>query len=344
MVIILVIVVGIILIAVGISGSSTKTSGDSQWEQVHRHLDGSWREDNGPGSFTIYDKKGAITVTKTYEGGDRYIDGHKCSTADDMTRWYIKKGLAEGFERRLHEIEHQLSRLNTDIGDNLLSEWKTRYDQYRQLCIKHGFWNWIIEDRSTFIPTSSQEAKEKEKIRQVEQLHAEWKQRMVENRIVLDYLEKCPRKHALKNTLVSDLTKGDPEKRKQVLAIYRRLKAAEVIGEKQNADKKAEARIIVRRSKGEKTVKPLPASTYDPNRFANIRMADVYKVDYTIQEPQNLDREANTCTFVSMSSGVVYSTSLERCTCPAYYPGGACKHMLALAMRLGYYHRYTAKP
>lgn len=74
MVIILVIVVAIILIAIGISASSSKTSGDSQWEQVHRHPDGSWREDNGPGSFTIYDKKGAITVITTYfEGDAQYI-------------------------------------------------------------------------------------------------------------------------------------------------------------------------------------------------------------------------------------------------------------------------------
>ena len=343
MVIILVIVLAIIIMAVAISGSGSKTTGNNQWEQVHRHPDGSWREEHGPGSFTIYDKKGAITVSKTYEGGERYIDGHRCSTADDMSRWYIKKGLCEGYERRLHEIEHQLSQLNTDTGDDLLSEWRTRYDQYRQLCINHGFWNWIIEDRSTFIPTLSQEAKEKDKIRQVEQLHADWKQRMVENRIVLDYLEKCPRKHALKNTLINDLSKGNPEKKKQVLAIYRRLKSSEIIGEKQNADKKVETRTIVRRNKGGKTVKTLPASMYDPNRFVNIRMTDVYRVDYTVQEPQNLNRESNTCTFVSKSSGEVYSTSLERCTCPAYSQGGACKHMLALAMYLGYYHRYNAK-
>lgn len=191
-------VILIILIAIAISSSNSTKTDNNQWETVHRHSDGSWREENGPGSFTIYDKKGSITVSNTYEGGERYIDGHKCSTADDMAQWYVKKGLCEGYERRLLEIENQLSRLNTGIGDDLLSEWKMRYEQYRQLCIEHGFWNWIIKDRATFVPTPYQAAKEKEKIQHVEQLHTEWKQRMVENRILLDYLEECPRKHALK--------------------------------------------------------------------------------------------------------------------------------------------------
>ena len=61
----------------------------------------SWREDNADGSFSIYDKQGVSTVVKTYEGGERYIDGHRCSTADDMARWYVKKGFGEGLERRL---------------------------------------------------------------------------------------------------------------------------------------------------------------------------------------------------------------------------------------------------
>ena len=340
---ILLVIVVIIIIAVAIPRSGSKAVRENRSEPVHRHSDGSWREENGPGSFTIYDKRGAVTVIKTYEGGERYIDGHRCSSADDMTRSYVKKGLCEGYERRLREIEKQLSRSNTDNGDALLSEWKSRYDQYRQLCISHGLWNWIIEDRSTFIPTPAQVTKEKAKTHQIEQLYTKWKQRMVENRIVLDYLEKCPRKHALKNTLINDLSENNPDKKKHVLTIYRRLKTAEVIAEKQNADKKVETRIIVRRKKGEKAIKALPASTYDPGLFGDIRMADIYKVDYTVQEPQNLNRETNTCTFVSMSSGEIYSTSLERCTCPAYSKGRACKHMLALAMYLGYYHRFNAK-
>ena len=344
MIILLVVFLAIVILVAANSSGSGEPSEYSQWERIHRHSEGSWREENGPGSFTIYEKKGAVTVGKTYEGGERYFDGHRCSTADDMDRWYVKKGLCEGYEIRLHEIEHQLTRLNAGGGDDLLSEWKTRYEQYRQLCIDHGFWNWIIEDRSTFKPTPSQAAKEKEKIQQIEKLHTEWKQRMAENRIVLDYLEKCPRKHALKNTLINDLSEKNTEKKKQVSAVYRRLKTAGIIGEKQNADKKFGTRIIVRRNKAEKPVKPLPASTFDPARYSNIRRKDIYKVDYTVQEPQNLDREANTCTFVSKSSGKKYSTSLEKCTCPAYYDGGVCKHMLALAIRLGYYNRYSAKP
>ena len=47
--------------------------------------------------------------------------------------------------------------------------------------------------------------------------------------------------------------------------------------------------------------------------------------------------------FTSKTSGERYTTSLERCTCPAFYKGYACKHMLALAMHLGYYNRASAQ-
>ena len=174
-------------------------------------------------------------------------------------------------------------------------------------------------------------------------LHEAWKQRMVENRTLLDYLEKCPRKHAPKNQIIKDLSEGDTEKKKKVMVIYRRLKTAEVIAEKQADDGTIETRIVVRRKKPDKPLKPLPPSVYHPEYYKLITKSDVYKADYSVNPPEDLDRTANICQFISKTSGEVYRTSLEKCTCPAYCKGYACKHMLALAMNLGYFNRSSAK-
>ena len=289
-------------------------------------------------SFTIYDRSRYSTVAKTYEGGERYIDGHKCCTDDDMQRWYAMKGYSEGIERRLNEIEILLENLNNSGGETLLTEWNNRYDEYRQLCIVHGLWNRIIGDRATFVPTESQKKMEDEKRRHIDDLFHAWQQRMSENNVLLDYLEHKPRKHAIKNEMIKELAGSDPEKRKQIIIIYRRLKKTEVIAEKENSEGKTETRIIQRRKKDSKP-KRLPASTYDPALYSRVMKRDIYKVDYSVAAPQEIDRLSNTCFFVSRSSGVTYSTSLERCTCPAYCKGGVCKHMLALAMHLGYFNR-----
>lgn len=59
----------------------------------------------------------------------------------------------------------------------------------------------------------------------------------------------------------------------------------------------------------------------------------------TVDPPEDLNREAGTCRFVSKRDGNVYYTSLACCTCPAYRKredGKPCKHMFRLAMELGY--------
>ena len=300
---------------------------------------GSWREDNADGSFTIYDKHGSGTVIKTYDGGERYIDGHRVNSADDMAKWYVKKGFGEGLERRLCEIEHELEKLNSDGGNELLKEWNERYATYRNLCIETGMWNWVIGDSSTFIPTAAQLEMEKKRRESIIDLYHQWQERLLDNRVVLSYLEKAPRKHCLKKTLIKELAADDPEKKKQIQVIYRRLLKAEIIGEKNNEKGEIETRIIIRRKTIQKKLPAQPSSTYHPDIYINIRMSDVYKVDYTVAEPEDLDRNNGTCFFTSKSSGERYATSLERCSCPAYCKGYACKHMLALALRLGYFSR-----
>ena len=55
MVIILAVAFVIVIIAVAISSSNNTRTDNNEWEAVHKHPVGSWREENGPGSFTIYD-------------------------------------------------------------------------------------------------------------------------------------------------------------------------------------------------------------------------------------------------------------------------------------------------
>ena len=59
----------------------------------------------------------------------------------------------------------------------------------------------------------------------------------------------------------------------------------------------------------------------------------------TVDPPEDVNREAGTCRFVSRRDGNLYYTSLACCTCPAYRKredGKPCKHMFRLAMELGY--------
>ena len=173
----------------------------------------------------------------------------------------------------------------------------------------------------------------------VDGLYHQWQERLLDNQVVLSYLEKAPRKHCLKKTLIKELAADDPEKKKQVQTIYRRLLKAEIIGEKNNDKGEIETRIIIHRKTRQKKLSAQPAAAYHPGIYTNIRKSDIYKVDYTVAEPEDLDRTYGTCFFTSKSSGERYATSLERCSCPAYCKGYACKHMLALAMRLGYFNR-----
>lgn len=80
----------------------------------------------------------------------------------------------------------------------------------------------------------------------------------------------------------------------------------------------------------------LPASHFDGSLFSTVDPKTFYKVQYTVSTPQEVDRERNTCIFYSKSTGEKYHTSLEQCTCPAFSGQYACKHMVALALYLGY--------
>ena len=202
---IFIIVAILIVYAVTLKKIHPKDDQQQEWTEIQGHSEtrghseGSWRENNADGSFRIYNKTGSSTVMKVYSGGERYIDGRPVNSSDDMERWYVMKGLSEGYERRLSEIEYMLEKSNIDNGDELLKEWKERYQAYRKICTDHNITSNTIVDHG-----------------QIEILYEKWKSRMAENQIILDYLEYCPRKHSLKDTLINDLSVGDPAKKQRI--------------------------------------------------------------------------------------------------------------------------------
>lgn len=76
------------------------------------------------------------------------------------------------------------------------------------------------------------------------------------------------------------------------------------------------------------------ASRYDYPGCSNIRK----RAKSTVGHPLDLDREKNTCRFISTSTDDEYFTSLSACSCPAYLKSKEqrpCKHMFRLALELG---------
>lgn len=172
-----------------------------------------------------------------------------------------------------------------------------------------------------FIPTKEQREVEEARKELVAALYQEWQKRMRENRVIIDYLERAPHKHSPKNALISDLSGSDEQNKKTIQNAYRRLLKAGILGEKNNDNGTIETRIIVRRSNAATKLPTLPPSTYQADIYANICRNDIYKVDYTVGPPEEIDRINNTCCFTSKSSGKKYATSLERCSCPAFCKG-----------------------
>ena len=172
-----------------------------------------------------------------------------------------------------------------------------------------------------FISTKEQREVEEARKDLVAALYQEWQKRMRENRVIIDYLERAPRKHSPKNALISDLSGPDEQNKKTIQNAYRRLLKAGILGEKNNDNGTIETRIIVRRSNAATKLPTLPPSTYQADIYANICRNDIYKVDYTVGPPEEIDRINNTRCFTSKSSGKKYATSLERCSCPAFCKG-----------------------
>ncbi len=270
----------------------------------------------------------------------RCVDGHLCRTDTDRHKWNIINTMAREMHYRLRRIELLLSDPATENGDTLYTEWKSRYDSYRAICVKYGMWNYQLEDYKTFIPTYPQAVAENTLKSRIDNLYTNWVQEhhqyVEENDLILNYLRMCPRHHAIKSDMVYDLSGGDSEEKKRIYRIYNRMKRKGLIADKQIAGtKQFETRIVTRREKEIQTVSIAPSS-FNKELYSNLDQFDLFKVQNTVGEPSNVDRVKNTCTFESMANGEIYYTSLNMCSCPSFQNNGRCKHMIALAMYLGY--------
>ena len=239
----------------------------------------------------------------------------------DNSRMHPSSGVIKLWEKEPETVEHLFSEVlfaetNGDIA-TIQDHMDTFLDDYEGL--RQNTFRGIGHTR--FIPTKEQREVEEARKELVAALYQEWQKRMRENRVIIDYLERAPRKHSPKNALISDLSGSDEQNKKTIQNAYRRLLKAGILGEKNNDNGTIETRIIVRRSNAATKLPTLPPSTYQVDIYANICRNDIYKVDYTVGPPEEIDRINNTRCFTSKSSGKKYATSLERCSCPAFCKG-----------------------
>ena len=272
----------------------------------------------------------------------RTLNGRPLQSKEDWDRWWILKGFSDGYLRRLSEIEQAFSDPLQPDPSALLSEWQRRYDAYKSLCKQHGMWNFLLDDHVPYIPTQAQLRLEEILYKKTEQLFREG---LAERELylqyqdqILSYLLTFPGHKAPRKKLFQHFQQEDAEANKQFRKIYKKLIANKVLLEKKNENAAYYVRKAPARKPKETQEISLPPSTFNEWQYAALDRKMLYKVEYTVDPPLSVDRNANTCVFISKTSGEKYHTSLNMCTCPVYdaeyqHP---CKHMLALALHLGY--------
>lgn len=281
----------------------------------------------------------------TYSGDTRYINGHPLRDHEDWERWSVLKGHASALEAHVSSLEDRCTDFETLDAEQKYFEWEKAYNNYRDFCARYMLWNWFIGDRQIFKPTSSQSIKEnkyKEDVKRkfeesillrelyIDKLY----QQEVRQMKILDYIDKCPRKRAIRHEMLKELSnKGE---RSLVQTAYNDLLKRGIIGEKKEETHYL-VRIIHRRKKRKAEQDILQQSVYKPSLYDHVERRTLYKIEYTVGLPQNIDKEKNVCQFISTTTGELYNTSLEFCSCPVYDPKHPCKHMVALATHLGYF-------
>jgi len=345
-VIILVVAFFIIMGIVIASGTSTST---------HSSLPEHYQDDDGTPMHTVYKAPGESGFSAiSYSGDIRYLDGVPIKTIAQFDRWRVINNHALSIRDHLKELEYQFTDKKDLQAKQHYEEWKEYYQKYRQLIVRHRLYNMVIGQHEPFTETSYQLAAEK---RFLEELEKKYKAADDEREIYIDelyeknqveqeiiqYLQGCPRKKCLKTDMIKALAKNNSERRKALQRAYTSLLRREIIGEKKDENGRIVTRYIIRRKKpgdgDEPAFVQLPASVYRPEFYTGLWKQIVNKAELTVGPPEHLDRSKNTCTFTSLSNGSVYSTSLEKCTCPAFGGKEPCKHRVKLAMYLGYYHK-----
>ena len=158
---------------------------------------------------------------------------------------------------------------------------------------------------------------------------------------ILHYIASMPGHIAKRAEMLRVVSKQEGISQDQLTKIYKGMVKGRIVSEKKNGNR-YEVKKSPKKTKKAKEIK-LPMSVYIPENYAKVSRKTVFKVEYTVGAAENIDRVNNTGEFISKASGEKYYTSLERCTCMAYKgEKDPCKHMVALAIQLGYYRTYNA--
>ena len=301
-------------------------------------------------THTVKGRPGQYNVT--YTSTTRYLNGKPIKTTDEFNKWKVINNHAIDLRNHLIMLQNHFTSGNDLQAKQHYQEWKECYQKYRAIVVQHPLWNTYIESHELFTETPAQLAKEKAFLAKVEKKYKEaeldreiyiseqYDKHLLEQEM-LNYLQNCPRKKCRKEEMIKALSAGDKDRRKALQRVYQSMKLRDIIGDKRDENGNLITRFIIHRKKAEDPDSleiVLPASTYKPELYAKIYEDTVLKATLTVDPPQRLNRSKNTCQFIISTSGTVYYTSLEKCTCPAYNTKEPCKHMVKLAITLGYYH------
>lgn len=337
--VVVIIVIGVLFI-VGVC-SSTDSSGENY---ARNKVAEETRQENSREAFLTM-----RVITEDSADDGRRLNGRPLKTQDDWDRWWVQKGKGDGYLRRMSEIEAALANPGQLNASELQNEWRSRYDAYASLCKQCGMWNVKLEDRTPYIPTEAQLQREKQLFRRIDKLYHEG---MLEREYydkyqeeILTYLLTMPGHKVLRKELFRHFKQEDAEKNEQFKRVFNKLVENHVLSDRKNKDGNYYVRKAPKRKVAENEVTPLSYSTFDSSLYASVDKKLLYKVEYTVAAPLNVNRERNTCTFISLTDGSKYTTSLSLCTCPKFNPSDQqpCKHMLALALQLGYISKADAR-
>lgn len=302
-------------------------------------------------NYMSQDHNSLLSMEENRDDGRRLF-GSKLYSRDDWDRWNVLKGFSYGIYAHLKDLEKGIESEKTTNAAEMLEEWFAYYQKYRTLCLNIGCWNECIGDKKPFTASSSQLQKEKklkedmqlryEAVNNYRKSYWEHEQSLEQYReAIKSYILSQPYHVARRTDMLKHISAETGMPYKELSAICSKMIKDGILSQKKNGNR---YEIKIARKKPQKKPPVLPPSNYYPGNYVNVTRHTLYKVDYTVGRPINVDKTKNTCEFISESTGEKYYTSLEKCTCSAFSrPVDPCKHMVALAIHLGYYNRSSAK-